>query len=125
MKKSILSIAALLMLFGMLSTAQATTTLGTYVHNYGSGTGQVDPGGQDPLSDGYVTVYDTPTSTGYKRFNDSFSFSDLSYDSIESFKLTLNYGEVSSSSPYVEYWWVRPGGVVNTQGWSWGVYKTD
>ncbi len=30
--------------------------IATFTHNYGSGTGQIDPRGDDPLSDGYVQV---------------------------------------------------------------------
>jgi len=113
MKKTILTGALLAMagvgvMAGSAGTASALP-LATYTHNYGSGTGQVDPGGNDVLSNGYVTVSDRSTN----RFNDSFDFSSLSYDTITSFDLTLTYSLTDSGTFWwfpLEAWYARPGG---------------
>jgi hypothetical protein len=112
MKRRIVAMAVVAVL--MTVTSAMATPLATYTHNYGNGVGQVDPGGQDPLSAGYVTVKDTATSTGYQRFNDTFDFSSLNYASINHFDLTLTYSGVGS---YLfglgERWSARPGGTSN------------
>lgn len=84
--------------------------LETYTHNYGDHAklGQVDPGGEDPLGNGYVTVKDENPKT-YKRFYDSFDFSTLDFGSIDRFELTLCYAETNSGFFFPERWYVRPG----------------
>lgn len=79
----------------------------TYTHNYGNGVGQVDPGGNDALGNGYVTVSDHSS----QRFNDSFDFSGLSYGSIDYFDLTLTYAKTDDTYLWIfpEAWYVRPG----------------
>lgn len=110
MKRS--CIAAMILLLTAASASAAT--LATYTHNYGNGAGQVDPAGQDALGNGYVTVLDTATTTGYKRFADSFDFSAVHASSISQFNLTLTYTGVGA---YVfglgEKWSVRPGGTTS------------
>lgn len=87
--------------------------LQSYTHDYGNRAklGQIDPGGEDPLSNGYVKVKDGNPRT-YKRFSDAFDFSTLSFASIDRFELTLSYAETNSSFFFipVESWYVRPGG---------------
>ncbi len=89
------------------STAWAAPLV-TYTHNYGNGGGQVDPGGSDALSNGYVTVSDQSS----QRFNDAFNFSGLGYASIDSFDLTLSYSRTNNTLFRVplEFWFARPGG---------------
>jgi hypothetical protein len=112
MKRRIVAMAVVTMLMTVMSAL--ATPLATYTHNYGNGVGQVDPGGQDPLSAGYVTVKDTATSTGYQRFNDSFNFSSLNYGAINHFDLTLTYSGVGNYNLGLgERWSVRPGGTPN------------
>lgn len=99
------------MLFGLsllVSTTVLATPLATYTHNYGSGAGQVDPGGSDDLHDGYVTVSDNSSS----RFNDAFAFSGLSFDSVDYFDLTLTFADTNASwlGWPLEIWYARPGG---------------
>lgn len=86
--------------------------LETYTHNYGSRAGEFDPGGQDLLGKGYVTVRDDNPKY-YSRFNDTFDFSKLAFDSIDYFELTLSYAQTNSSIwgwLDLESWYVRPGG---------------
>jgi hypothetical protein len=68
----------------------------------------VDPGGNDVLGAGFVTVSDKSTF----RFEDSFNFSGLNYDSITSFKLTLTFSDTNKTfwGVSTEDWRVRPGG---------------
>jgi hypothetical protein len=68
-------------------------TLGVFTRDYGSAPGRVDPGGNDVLSPGYVTVSDQSTS----RFFDSFDFSALSASSIDSLTLTLSFSGAGPS----------------------------
>ena len=82
--------------------------LATYTHTYGNRTGQVDPGGTDVLSNGYVTVSDQSSV----RFSDSFDFSALTFGSISSFDLTLEYARTNQNGflgLFPEAWYVRPG----------------
>lgn len=92
----------------MISGTALAIPLATYTHNYGNGAGQLDPGGNDILFNGYVTVSDTSAS----RFNDSFNFSALNYGSIDFFDLTLSYSNTNSNifSIPLEVWYARPGG---------------
>lgn len=88
-----------------LSAAQAAPVSYTAIHNYGNGPGDVNPGGNDPLTANYVQVRDFSK----KRFNDSFDFSSFAYTTISSITLTLNYngaGPVRPSNP-TEFWRVR------------------
>lgn len=116
MKKRILALLAGALL--MMATSAMAIPLVTYTHNYGNGAGQVDPGGQDLLSNGYVTVKDTATNTGYQRFNDFFDFTTLNYSSINHFDLTLTYSGVGNPNyflniPLGELWSIRTGGTTN------------
>ena len=79
----------------------------SYVHNYGNGAGQVNPGGDDALGNGYVTVSDQSSA----RFNDSFDFSALNFATISSFDLTLTYARTNDTLAFIfpEAWYVRPG----------------
>jgi len=107
MKKN--CIALLLGLFVVVSTNALAVPLASYTHNYGSGAGQFDPGGNDVLSNGYVTVSDQSSS----RFNDAFDFSALNYSSINHFDLTLTFSNTDSGSFFgypLELWFARPGG---------------
>lgn len=84
-------------------------TLATLVHDYGTGPGQVDPGGNDTLLADAVIVSDQSSS----RFNDAFDFSGLAYDTIDSFELTLDFASAGPSFtggfiPFpLEVWSVR------------------
>lgn len=108
MKKS--QVAALCFgLLLMVSTTALAVPLGSYTHNYGNAPGQFNPGGNDVLSNGYVTVSDQSTD----RFNDSFDFSALNYQSINHFDLTLAFSNTDSGSILgfpLELWFARPGG---------------
>ncbi|WP_300320247.1 PEP-CTERM sorting domain-containing protein [Accumulibacter sp.] len=113
MKKTMFA-AAILALPLAIGGAASAATLATYTHNYGNGVGQVDPVGNDVLSNGYVTVSDQST----ERFSDSFDFSSLSFSSISKFDLKLTYSDVGTYTDYVifktgEYWSARPGGTDN------------
>lgn len=90
----------------MMATSAMAVPLATYTHNYGNGAGQFDPGGNDILSDGYVTVSDKSSS----RFNDSFNFSTLDYSSINHFDLTLTFSNTNGAFLNSELWFTRPGG---------------
>jgi uncharacterized Zn-binding protein involved in type VI secretion len=91
-----------------LPSAQAYSI--SITHDYGSGAGKVDPGGQDPLSENYVTIYDTDPNTGYKRFNDTFDFQGL-FSEVTSFELTLVFSNTNNWNYWIcpEDWRVRPG----------------
>ncbi|MDR6267676.1 VPLPA-CTERM sorting domain-containing protein [Roseobacter sp. N2S] len=106
MKLTTLTAAAALALSFTVGAASAAT-LGVYTHDYGTGTGQVDPSGTDTVNANSVTVSDQ--SSG--RFQDSFDFSSLAYDTIDSFVLTLMFDDAGPSGPYYiglgENWSVR------------------
>jgi PEP-CTERM motif len=87
--------------------------IASYTHNYGNGSGQVDPGGTDALGDGYVTVSDRSSV----RFSDAFDFSGLAYTTIDSFDLTLTFAEtVGRFVLPLELWFARPGGTPDQYG---------
>lgn len=93
---------------GMLAAALAApaaeaATLGVFTRDYGSGPGRIDPGGNDVLATGHVTVSDQSTS----RFFDSFDFSSLTYSSIDSLTLTLSFSGAGPSFVPFEAWAVR------------------
>jgi hypothetical protein len=92
----------------MLGMTASAAPIITYTHNYGNGAGQFDPGGNDVLSNGYVTVSDQSSD----RFNDSFNFSGLSYSSIDHFDLTLSFSDTNRNlwGLPLELWYARPGG---------------
>ena len=104
MEKMMLFLVAGLLL--MVSTTALAVPLGSYSHNYGSASGQFDPGGNDALGNGYVTVSDHSTN----RFNDSFDFSGLNYSAIDHFDLTLIYSNTNGAPFNPEIWFARPGG---------------
>jgi hypothetical protein len=90
----------------LLAAASAwAAPLATYQHNYGSRSGQVNPGGTDSLSNGYVTVSDSSSS----EFNDAFNFASLAVGVIDHFDLTINYARTDGA----ERWSLQPG---NTAG---------
>lgn len=102
MKKNVLAVFFTgFMMLGMVGMAHADI-LATFTHDYGTGAGQVDPGGNDVLENDFVTVCDKSTL----RFNDSFDFSSLNYGSITSFDLTLKF---SNTQHPLEIWKVRAG----------------
>lgn len=90
-----------------MATNAWSAPLATYTHTYGKLAGQVDPGGNDVLGFGYVSVSDRSS----QRFNDSFDFSGLNYGAITSFDLTLNYERTNDIFAvfFPEAWYVRPG----------------
>lgn len=93
----------------MVASSAWAAPLATYTHIYGNGIGQVNPGGNDALSDGYVTVSDRSS----ERFNDAFDFGALSFSSIDKFDLVLTYSSISPpvlGILPVELWYARPGG---------------
>lgn len=96
--KSLLIVVAL-----VLSANSWAALLDTYTHNYGSTQDQVDPSGNDPLSNGFVTVKDNST----ERFSDAFDFTALNFTSIDHFDLVLSYSRIT---PILELWFARPGG---------------
>jgi hypothetical protein len=104
----LLPLAALALSATLAAPAQAATLLGSFQHDYGSDAGRIDPPGTDALNAASVTVSDQ--SSG--RFSDSFDFSSLAYDSIESFSLTLTYAGAGPSFSLAclgicELWTVR------------------
>ena len=103
----------------MVASSTWAAPLATYTHNYGNGSGQVDPGGNDVLSNGYVTVSDQSS----ERFNDAFDFGGLSVGAIDKFDLVLTYSRIDF--PFfglpVELWYARPGGT----GDQYGSYKLN
>lgn len=93
----------------MTAASAWAAPIASYTHNYGNGTGQVDPGGNDALANGYVTISDQSSS----RFYDSFNFSALAASSVTSFDLTLRYSDTDGSGFLklnTEFWFTRPGG---------------
>ncbi|MEC5384686.1 PEP-CTERM sorting domain-containing protein [Uliginosibacterium sp. H3] len=103
MKKIFALFALTAALTGLSTGAGATPVLiGEIFHDYGSASGKLDPGGNDPLSADYVTVKDNSTS----RFNDVFDFSTFDYTSIDHFEVTLNFTQTNGS---FESWRARPG----------------
>ena len=91
----------------------ATVLLGSDLHDYGTGTGQVDPGGNDVVSANHVTVSDQSSS----RFNDSFDFSSLVYDAIERFELVLTFANAGPNCGFIlcsEVWQARINGSNNS-----------
>lgn len=93
----------------MVASSAWAAPLATYTHIYGNGIGQVNPGGNDALSDGYVTVSDRSS----EPFNDSFDFSALSFSAIDKFDLVLSYSRIDSpllGMLPLELWYARPGG---------------
>lgn len=86
----------------------------TFTHNYGNGAGQVDPGGNDALGNGFVRVSDGSS----ERFNDAFEFGTLAFGSIEYFDLTLTFAETNANflSVPLEAWFARPGGTPDQYG---------
>lgn len=99
----------------MVAASAWAIPLITYTHTYGNGIGQVDPGGNDVLSNGYVTVSDHSSS----RFNDTFDFSSLNFSSIDHFDLVLNYSNTNGSvfPNWLEFWFARPGGTPDQFLW--------
>lgn len=104
----VLPLAALALSATLAAPAEAATLLGSFQHDYGSDAGRIDPPGTDTLNAASVTVSDQ--SSG--RFSDSFDFSSLAYDSIDSFSLTLTYAGAGPSFSLAclgicELWTVR------------------
>lgn len=78
--------ATIVTCFALTLPAQAAT-LGVLIHDYGTGPGQVDPGGNDTLLSDAVVVSDQSSA----RFFDAFDLSAFAADTIDSFELTLTF----------------------------------
>ncbi|MEM6439145.1 MAG: hypothetical protein AAF763_05520 [Pseudomonadota bacterium] len=96
----------------MATEAQAVTSLGMFVNDYGSDAGKVDPGGTDVLGADFVTVSDSSST----RFSDSFDLSGLfgTFNPgflIDRLELTLDFSEAGPSGfwffGFGESWNVR------------------
>ena len=97
----------LFVLLAVLACASTTVgatpvLLGSVFHDYGSAAGKIDPAGSDTLFADYVTVSDSSSS----RFSDVFNFSSLSFSSVSSYELTLNF---TKTNDFLESWSARPG----------------
>lgn len=98
-------------LCALVGVAQAATvSLGTIIHDYGSGAGQMAPASQgagscDVLNTNSVTVR---SASGCQRFYDSFDFSTFGYDSIDRFELTLDFTGARNETFGFERWAPRP-----------------
>jgi hypothetical protein len=107
LKKQVFLAMIILMgtLFGFVLPALASP-ISTITHDYGKGTGDVDPGGNDSLYANYVKIKDNSTS----RFWDVFDFSELDFDTITSFDLTLDFSKTGANFFGIpaEDWNVRP-----------------
>lgn len=100
-------------LFGaalIVAASASATPLVSYAHNYGNAAGQVAPGGEDKLFNGYVKVQDEDPQT-YDRFNDHFKFGDLNFSKIDYFELTVQYANTNDRNFifFPEHWYLRPG----------------
>lgn len=81
--------------------------------DYGTGDGQIDPrlaGTCDTLNSDSVTIRNT---SGCQRFVDVFDFTDLLFDEIDYFELTVTYNENRRGGSILgflfgEHWAVRP-----------------
>ena len=98
--------------FGLLvATDASAATLGVYTHDYGNGAGQVDPGGDDVLGDGFVVVGDQGGNSAANNdpgeFTDTFDLTELSDDTIESYELTLTFSLAGPSARPKEAWLVQ------------------
>lgn len=92
----------------ILPAAASAAMLGTISHDYGSGAGKINPGGNDPLFADYVAVSDRSS----QRFADSFDFSGLEYSRIDFFELRLRFSRSANGFiPFLgrEDWRVRAG----------------
>jgi len=110
LKKRMLTVVILMVaIFGFVLPAFATP-ISTIFHDYGTGTGKVDPGGNDPLYADYVKISDNSS----ERFWDVFDFSTLNFDTITSFDLTLDFSDAGATGIFwgiqfpTEDWRVRP-----------------
>jgi len=108
------ALPALLLVCAAAANA-SVINLGTVDKNYGSASdrGATASTGAwkscDKLNNGSVSVYDT---TGCTRFSDTFDFSGMKYDSIDSFDLTLTFSNTNdyqsvSILKFYEDWRVR------------------
>ena len=79
-------------------------------HDYGSDSGKIDPGGNDPVYADYVKIWDNSSS----RFYDNFDFSDMGFEEIDSFDLTLDFSDTGDTIFFgllpTEDWNARPAG---------------
>jgi hypothetical protein len=102
MKKFLKSVIPSLLLAMCAMSANATViSLGSINKNYGSGAGRGDvastgAGSCDKLNATSISVYDT--ASGCTRFSDTFDFSNLNYQSIDSLDLTLSF---SNTNDYI------------------------
>lgn len=115
MMKSMLAGAAIALSVLSGAAQAAPVLLGSFVHNYGSDPGRIDPGGNDVLNPTSVTVSDQSSA----RFNDAFTFAALVFDTIDRFELTLTFAGAGPSgtllqclvnNPACEFWQVRING---------------
>lgn len=81
----------------------SAVTLGVLTNDYGTGPGQVDPGGSDIVSANSVQVSDA--SSG--RFFDTFDLSPFAGDTITGLALTLDFEGAGPSLIPTELWSVR------------------
>jgi len=99
----------------------APVLLDSFIHNYGSNPGLVNPGGSDVLGPNYVTVTDQSTTAVAQRdrFFDNFNLVSLIGDTIERFELILTFSLAGPSGnqaqcffglPVCEVWQVRING---------------
>jgi hypothetical protein len=90
MKKVFLAMA-----LALFASASFAAPIFSVLHEYGTDSGRMDPGGTDVLSGGYVTVRDS--SAG--RFNDRFDFSAVA-DPVTGLELTLLFNRAGPSCPF-------------------------
>ena len=95
----------------MVSVAQAAPVLlSTIEHDYGTDIGQMAPssmggGSCDVMGTDSVTVR---SASNCQRFYDEFDFGSVSYDSINSFVLTLGFSGARNETFGLERWAPRP-----------------
>ncbi|SFJ41069.1 VPLPA-CTERM sorting domain-containing protein [Jannaschia pohangensis] len=89
MKHIALPLAALAASIALSGPASAAV-IGTYEHDYGIG--QYNPPGADQLGNDFVTIRENRPANS--RFIDTFDFSELAGQAIESFTLILDYSGV-------------------------------
>lgn len=89
---------ATLALIGFFAAMPAqAATIGTFVHDYGSGAGNYDPNTDDTLAGNFVNIDDNPTGDVPGAFADSFDLSSLAGATIDSITLTLTYSRIGNN----------------------------
>ncbi|SMY09281.1 VPLPA-CTERM sorting domain-containing protein [Flavimaricola marinus] len=102
MRKFAYGLAAGLFAATLSATTVQAATIYEETHDYGLG--QYDPSGSDVLvSDGVVV-----SDTSLDRFSDSFDFTAVDYDSIDSISLTLTFSDAGPAGlGFLEAWTAR------------------